>query len=85
MKMKSITVYIDNRVFEGLKAEKALIEWSNGCVPPPSNLEKRMIEILNKIEEGAPTATISIRSPETKENCGDRNSNNQEEINEEHT
>ena len=85
--MKSIIVYIDNRVFEGLKTEKALREWSNGCVSPPSNLEKCMIGILNKIEEGAPTATISTRSSETnkEEYNGDRNSNNQEETNEKHT
>lgn len=64
--MKQILLKIDEKVFKGLQAEIKLREFAEGCVAPPTGLEKAMIGIIKKIESGAAETTLALKGKPVK-------------------
>jgi len=60
--MKEITVRISEKVFEGLQTEVALRDFAEGCVSPPSILERCMIEIIRKIKKNDNEINIGLKN-----------------------
>lgn len=58
--MKEIRVRIADKVFKGLQAEVALINFTEGCVAPPSILERCMIGIILKMGKNSDEVTITL-------------------------
>jgi hypothetical protein len=56
--MKTITLKIEDAVWQTLLAQKKLIEFLDGCVHEPSIFEKIMLRAIEKIEKGEGEITV---------------------------
>lgn len=57
--MKTITLHIDEEIYRNLTAEVKLRDFTDGSVPPPTNIESAMIGILKKIKAGKTEVTLA--------------------------
>jgi hypothetical protein len=57
--MKTITIHIDDIIYDKIKKEAALLSFIEGCSSPPSLMEQIMYSAILKIKEGKTELTIT--------------------------